>query len=414
MTIDAEMTTRTYIAEKGRTHIRLTLNQARDIQALEFCRVTPTQTEGQWVVTDVKKVGVAVVDGLTLHVVPKTPLENIVYMASLGEYELRIDDETAQGIDDALPTAIASAFLIEVERATRRGLVKGYRTVEESAAVVRGRWDIARQLAVRPGIPLPLEIEFDDFTDDILENEILTSALRVVSGIDALPSATAARLRQLQVTFADVAPLPRGVPIPERPLTPLTQHYAAALRLARVILESVSWTHRHGAHGGGTFLVNMAEVFEKYVASRLSTELDRDGMLLTTQDRRWWLDTDRTVALKPDIVVSREADVVTVADTKYKVIGDDGNAATNADVYQAVAYALALGVPDAHLIYVSGDVIARVLRIPTAGISVHLHAVSLDGSPQEIAGRVAALAQSIADSSSAESRAHILSTPGRE
>lgn len=389
------MTSRTLIREKGDTLLDMTLAQARELQDLRFCRVTPTPTEGRWRVTDVTKVGVAVVTGLKLHVVPKTPLENIVYMASLGGHQLRLHDEVAQGGDSALPTAIARAFLIEVHNATRRGLVKGYRTVEESAAVVRGRWDIARQLAVRPGIPLPLEIEFDDFTEDIVENQILASALRVIRGIDAVPAGTAGFLNQLQVLFADVTPLPRGVPIPKRPLTRLTEHYSVAILLASLILDSVSWTHRGGAHSGGTFLVDMAGIFEAYVASRLSTELSVNDMQLTAQDRRWWLDSEHVVALRPDLVISRAADVVSVADTKYKVIGDGAGAVPNADVYQAVAYALALGVVDTHLIYVSGDVVARTLYIPPVGIRVHLHAVSLAGSPEQLDASVAALAKSL-------------------
>lgn len=394
------MTARAVIREKGETVIDLTLEQAVELQSLRFCRVTPTATEGRWRVTDVNKVGVAAISDVVLHVEPKTPLENIVYMASLGGHQLGLDNEIAQGASRALPTAIASAFLFEVQRATRRGLVKGYRTVEESATVVRGRWDIARQLAARPGIPLPVEIEFDDFTEDIVENQILASALRVVRGIDFSTQSIAAVLNRLQVIFADVTSLPRGVQLAERPLTRLTEHYAVALRLARVILESVSWTHRAGARVGGTFLVDMAAIFESYVAHRLRTELAAGNLHLTVQDRRWWLDADHAVALRPDLVISSATDVVTVADTKYKVLGGGAGAAPNPDVYQAVAYALALGVPEAHLIYVSGDVVARELKIPSVGVRILLHAVSLAGTPEEVDASVATLAHSLVNSTS--------------
>ena len=385
---------RVSIFEKGETLLDLTLAQAMELQDLQFCRVTPTSTEGRWRVTDVSKVGVVVVDDLALHVAPKTPLQNIVYMASLGGHQLRLEDEIEHGIDAALPSAIARAFLVEVRRATRRGLVKGYRTLEETSAVVRGRWDIARQLAARPGIPLPLEIEFDDFTENIAENRILTTALRIVRGVE-LDATAASTLRQLLVVFADVEPLPRGMPMSEPPITRLNEHYAVALRLARVILDSVSWTHRDGAHRGGTFLVGMAGVFEAYVANRLRHELEAHALQLTTQDRRWWLDIQHAVALRPDLVVSSGSEVMTVADTKYKVIANDGGAAPNADVYQALAYALALGVTDAHLIYVSGDVVGQELHIPNAGVRVHLHAVSLDGAPEDIDASVAAVSRAL-------------------
>lgn len=386
---------RTLIKEKGESIVDLTLPEAMELQDLRFCRVTPTAVEGRWRITDVGKVGVAVVAGRPLHIVPKTPLENIVYLASLGGHQLHVDRaQVAYGADAGIPLALARAFLAATEEAARRGLVKGYRSVQESAAVVRGRWDVSRQLASRPGIALPLEIEFDDFTEDIAENRILASAVRVLSSRNDVARALDASLGRMRALFAEVTPLPRGVPLPVVTSTRLTPHYDSPLRLARVVLEAVSWTHRDGAYGGGTFLVDMAAVFESYVANRLGSRLASRGLRVTAQDRRWWLDADRSVALRPDIVIAADAITLTVADTKYKVLGGGGSV-PNGDVYQAVAYALALGVPTAHLIYVSGDVAASVIDIPVAGVLVHVHALPLAGSVEQIDATVDGLADSI-------------------
>ena len=391
------MSRRVLVREKGETYVDLTLSEAMELQDLRFCRVTPTSVEGRWRISDTAKVGVAVIGDLALHVVPKTPLENIVYMASRGETQLRLHaSEIGHAADTALPSALAHAYLSELDRATRRGLVKGYRSAQDSSSVVRGRWDIARQLAARPGVPLPLEIEFDDFTEDIDENRILNSALRVLRTVEGLPEQTRRLIGSMEVLFAEVSRMPRGVPVRTPRLTRLTDHYRAPLQLAQIILESVSWTHRDGAFGGGTFLVDMAAVFEGFVASRLQSQLGLRGLYVTAQDRGWWLDAQHAVSLRPDIVVSDVAETVTVADTKYKVLTDGGGAVPNGDVYQAVAYALALGVPTAHLIYVAGEVSARVLNIPSAGVTVHVHAIPLAGSIDQIESNVGELAHVLA------------------
>lgn len=380
------------IQENGENYVDLTLAEAMELQELRFCRVTPTAMEGRWRITDVSKVGVAVIGGLALHVVPKTPVENIVFMASLGGSQLNLGSkEVGNAADTAIPVAIAKAFLREVDRATRRGLIKGYREVQESASVMRGRWDVTRQLATRPGIPLPLEIDFDDFTEDIDENRILATAVRLLRGIDGLPASVTTMIGRLGVQFAEVGSLPRGVAIRMPQLTRLNGHYGVALQLARVILEAVSWTHRDGTYRGGAFLVDMAAVFEGYIANRLVAHLGNRGLQVSAQDRRWWLDADHAIALRPDIVVSQIGETVTVADTKYKVLNDGTGAIPNADVYQAVAYALALGVPEAHLIYVSGDVSARTVDVPSAGVRVHAHAIPLAGSAEQIEHNVAGL-----------------------
>ena len=196
----------------------------------------------------------------------------------------------------------------------------------------------------------------------------------------------------MQALFVDVDLLPRGLPLPDVRVNRLNQHYEVPLRLARVILEAVSWTHRDGATGGGTVLVDMAAIFEGYVATRLRSELAQASLAVTAQDQAWWLDSGRAVALRPDIVISRLGKPVTVADTKYKVLGDTRQSIPNGDVYQAVAYALALGVQTAHLIYVADDVIMRDIEIPTAGVLVRIHAMPLAGTTTRLDSGIATLA----------------------
>lgn len=274
------------------------------------------------------------------------------------------------------------------------GLVKGYQEVHESAAVMRGRWDVSRQLATRPGLPLPLEIDFDDFTPDIPVNRILHTAVRALRTVE-LPKPTALLRDQLLVEFIDVGTVPRGGVLPDITFTRLTEHLAGAANLARMILEAVSWTHRDGARRGGTFLVNMANIFEAFVAERLRSLLITQSLNVTSQDMRWWLDEGRTVALRPDIVISRDRPVA-VADTKYKVLTDAAGAPPSTDVYQMVAYALALDVSSAHLIYVSGDVVSGRIDVPVAGAAIHLHAVRLDGSIDQLEHEMEMLAAALA------------------
>jgi 5-methylcytosine-specific restriction enzyme subunit McrC len=341
----------------------------------------------------VRKVGVAVLTGREVHIVPKTSLQNIVFMASMGGIQLRLaETEIAYGYDDAIPTAVAQAFITALQQTTRRGLLRGYQSVEDSASVVRGRWNITRQLAMSPGIPLPIEIDFDDYTEDIDENRILASALQVLARIEGLESVLTDSIGRFRVFFSEVQSLPRGVPLPNLRLNRLNQHYAVPLRLARVILEAVSWTHRDGAVVGGTFLVDMAAVFESYIANRLQSVLADHGLDVTAQDQHWWLDAERSVSLRPDIVISHGGTPLTVADTKYKVLGDGQGSIPNGDIYQAVAYALALNVRSAHLIYVSGDFVGRVVDIPAAGVRVHVHALPLRGTIEQVEASVAYLA----------------------
>jgi len=89
---------------------------------------------------------------------------------------------------------------------------------------------------------------------------------------------------------------------------------------------------------------------------------------------------------------------VAVADSKYKVWGATQGSPPNADIYQAVAYALATGLSRSHLVYASGEVEPREYHIETAGIRVVAHAVSLDGTPADLRASLRGLAARLVES----------------
>lgn len=377
------------IAEKGESFVALTSSQAARLQVLRFCRVSPTSDSRIWRVTDVTRVGVVAIDDVRLIVRPKTPLRSLIFMASYSGLQAEVDDASfAFEADQDLPAALASALIRAVSEATVRGLLKGYVSVEETGTVIRGRWDIARQLKVRPGIPVPVELGFDDYTEDVAENRILKAALRALMRLEQLPRRVIDKLGPLLGLFSEVADLratgPAMLPAESR----LNVHYQPALRLARWVLEATSWAHAEGASSGSAFLLNVAKVYEDFVGRVLQATLRPEGFDVDLQVSDWRLDTAGKIRLRPDIVISRSGRVVAVADTKYKVWGESDGSPPNTDVYQALAYAVTAGMREVHLLYVSGDVEPRRYEIAATGTTVVAHAVDVGGEPEELLTRV--------------------------
>ncbi|MGW9183820.1 McrC family protein [Agromyces sp. NPDC055661] len=373
--------------------MELTSAQAVELQALRFCTVTPTHEHGMWRIADVTRVGVASISDLQVIVTPKAALRSIVFMASYGGAQLALEHDPFDfDIDQSVPVALAGALQVSVARATRHGLLKGYRSRDDATSVVRGRWDVTRQLARRPGVPLPLEVTYDDFTEDILENRILRSALRRVLRFDGIGRALRSQINAQLALFSEVEVLPVGLETPNVLFTRRNAHYSTALLISRWILEAVSWAHARGAARGSTFLVNMADIFEKFVGEALRSALKPQFLDVEVQFRDWRLDVGGAVRLRPDIVVLRDGNTVTVADTKYKVWGASTKSPPNADVYQALAYALTAGVEEAHLIYVSGDIEPRIFDIASARKRVIAHALDIGGSPAALMAGVDRLA----------------------
>jgi 5-methylcytosine-specific restriction enzyme subunit McrC len=91
----------------------------------------------------------------------------------------------------------------------------------------------------------------------------------------------------------------------------------------------------------------MNRLVEKFIEDRIGRYLDA-GLRLEPQKVRW-LDVDRVVSYRPDLVVARDGHPIAVADVKYKAV-DEWSEVENADIYQVHTYAQALGLDRAVLV----------------------------------------------------------------
>jgi|GEM_PF-6082157 len=85
------------------------------------------------------------------------------------------------------------------ENALSKGLLQGYRSVESTDTVLRGRLRTDDQLRHRFGIPVPLLLRYDDYLSDIPENQILKAATSRLLLVPALRTSVVARLRGLSL-----------------------------------------------------------------------------------------------------------------------------------------------------------------------------------------------------------------------
>src|SRR5699024_102304 len=112
--------------------------------------------------------------------------------------------------------------------------------VDDSLAVLRGRIRVADQIARRPGMMLPLEVRYDDYSVDIAENQILRTALRRMTAVPRLRPDLHSRLVHLDARLSGVTVLRHGAPAPPWKPTRVNAGYAPAVRLAEIVLRNQS------------------------------------------------------------------------------------------------------------------------------------------------------------------------------
>ncbi|WP_087508644.1 McrC family protein [Cellulomonas iranensis] len=365
------------------------------LRASGLVTATPAVAAGWWTVGPSTKVGVARVGDVEIVVRPKIDIRRLMFLVGYardGSLWREEDVELDEHAD--LLTAIAWAFARQAERAIARGLHQGYRVEERSSPVLRGRIRTTDQLTRHHGLPLPLEIRYDEFDVDIPENQILRAATHRLLRLQHLPHDVRPRLRRLSRELADVSPLPSGGAIPRWSRSRLNTRYHVALGLGELVLRGSSVEQDAGAVRIDGFMLDMAKLFEDFLAEALGGALQAHGGVCRPQDR-WHLDEEASIDMKPDLVWygSGSTRPTAVIDAKYKAEKPSGY--PNADLYQMLAYCTVGGLARGHLVYARGNEPQAHHRIAGTSISVHQHALDLDTPPRELLRQVGALAGQI-------------------
>lgn len=350
--------------------------------AVEF--PTP-RTEGRYALTAQGWAGfLPVTRTLALRLRPKVPLQNIFRMLEVA-YDLKsfrllpglADCRSLEEFYERLANVLARRVLAR----SRRGFYREYVGHQDRLPAVRGRIDVAR--AIRAPWHPRLDCHFEEHTADVDDNRILLWTL------DRIRRSGACRRPEVRQTVRTAFGRLQGLATP-RPFTPadcqgrvynrLNDDYQALHALCRFFLEHTGPTHEAGGHRSLPFLVDMAGLFERFVALWLREHLP--ARLTVTDQESVPLGADGRLAFQVDLVLYDRpgGTPLAVLDTKYKAHPQP----STDDVAQVVAYAEAKGCREAILLYPIQ--LERPLEVQVGGIRVRAVGFELRGDLDE-AGR---------------------------
>src|SRR5690606_22163318 len=249
------------------------------------------------------------------------------------------------------------------------------------------------QLRSRFGIAPPVEVRFDDFTEDIEVNRLLKAAIRRLGRLRIRSIKARRSLRsfdQALMRVSDVDYDPRR--LPEFDWNRLNAHYRTATELAKLILRSSSFELRRGNVRSAAFLVDMNKVFEDFVVLAL-----RETLGLTEwefpQGVRTRLDRAGLVRLEPDISWWEDGICVFVGDVKYKKVRADG--VNHPDLYQLLAYVVANQLTGGLLIYAAGEDQPAVHEVLHIDRRLEVMTLDLSGDPEVVLTQIREVARRV-------------------
>jgi 5-methylcytosine-specific restriction enzyme subunit McrC len=380
--------------------VELTSDQATAVADTRLARVLLEEPPGLWRLLTDSHVGVVTTDDFDLRVNPKLAIPQLMFLLSYAaDPKGWRDVGPTYATEDNLFTAVASAFAVHAERALAPAPIRGYVRVEDRSTTLRGTLRMADQIARWPAQPIPLEIAYDDFTADVVENQLVRGAAELLLRMPLLPFRVRRRLLRIRALLDDVSPALPAASVRAPTTTRLNKRYRSALALAELILRSSTISTHAGTTTGISFVFDMNTVFEDFVSATLKTAIERHGGRLELQFGREHLDVQQSIRLIPDLTWWKAGACRAVLDAKYKRLTDQRF--PNADAYQMLAYCTALGLDRGYLVYAkdAGET-DRNHTVKHAGKVIHVRAIDVEKSPSSVLAEVRALADAVVAASS--------------
>lgn len=351
-----------------------------DKLAVEF---PSPKTNQSWRLTSLGWVGhIPLPANFQISINPKIDLGNLWRMWAYA-YNLRsfhwLDGQVKVESLTQFFEELAHVLALKVLQRGQQGFHRAYLTQTERLPFVRGQlqW---RQQWQQPH-DAALICRYDVHTADIPDNQILAYTLgqiiRSQRCSERVQTAVSHAYRLLQTITTAHTFQPQDCV--DRSYSRLNDDYRSLHALCRFFLEHTSPGLTAGDHQMLPFLVNMARLYELFVAEWLQAHLPSP----------WQIKAQERVTVGAQDELQFDVDLVlydgngrahTVLDTKYKTPDKPGSD----DISQIITYAKAKGCKEAVLIYPVA--LARPLNLMIGDIHLHSLAFALD-SDLEQAGK---------------------------
>jgi 5-methylcytosine-specific restriction enzyme subunit McrC len=319
-------------------------NYAKEID-IEFPNF---KTKYQWRLKSKGRVGnIPITPEFHIAIRPKVSINNLFGML---EYAYKLKIKFPQGAIqckflEQSYERLANILAQKILERCRKGLYRDYLSKTERLASIRGRVDL--RSALQKPWDVKLKCHYNEQTGDIEDNQILAWTLFIIgrSGLcrESVSSTVRKAFHALQ-GFVTLKPFKSEACI-DRNYHRLNQDYQLLHALCRFFLDNTGPSHEIGDREMLPFLIDMANLYEQFVAEWLKANTPK-GFFLKQQhrvihDQNYF---DRIDLLLCDIATKK---VQYVLDTKYKA----PDKVDNTDRNQVVTYATLLNCKNAILIY---------------------------------------------------------------
>ena len=294
----------------------------------------------------------------------KSAVQNLLFFLTYA-YDLQIKAQDVAAMDSSKSgwfEILTRLFAGDLHQQIQIGMPHSYLTEEGNLPVMRGRWDIGKQI-LRPYNRHTFDVIYDEFSPDIAINQIF---LWVIERLleQTLDDTNATLLGDLLNWYNPVTRIsqnPLGE-IAKVHFSRLNDRFEPAFQLACLFMASQSIQLKGGREKVFSFLLDMNVLFERFLSRFLvkhqqeifSAEWQEMQILPQSEGTHVYLatlqpDGREIVRLRPDIMFINSVSnrPVLIADAKYKLLKSERGKLnlSESDLYQMLAYSIQFECP---------------------------------------------------------------------
>ncbi|WP_375498576.1 McrC family protein [uncultured Nostoc sp.] len=314
---------------------------------------------------------IPITPGFHLKINPKVPIQNLFGMLEYA-YNLKgfhfleglMDCESLEDFYNNLAHILADKVLDRC----RKGLYHTYLPKTQQLSYVRGRLDV-QQIIQKPW-NVKLKCSYEEHTADVKENQILAWTLYIIGRSSLCSERVSPTVRKAYHALQGLVTLQpcSAEDCIARQYNRLNTDYQPLHNLCRFFLENSSPSHERGNYKTLPFLVDMAHLYELFVAEWLKKNtpqgyfFKQQHPIEISQNRHFIIDI---------LLCNAAGKTIAVLDTKYKA----SESTVNTDIHQMISYTNTAKCEQAFLIYPKDltqplDIISDQIRVRSLTFSL--------------------------------------------
>src|SRR5579871_340151 len=250
--------------------------------------ILPAGRRDRYRLTALGCVGTLVTPNCRFIIAPKIPLANVLQMLDPSATIPSVPDATTPIMGTEVLEFLTGQLLGRLRERFTTGLHRAFREREEQGPILRGRFDLASQLRDAPGRKDRLHGIVDDWSADISCNRVLRATIELLVASPFIREVVRTALQHAITEFSDVSSVPLSADLwLTFDVEQLPDDYQALLDLCRLLVESLTPGIVTGIMSCPAFLLDMEQVFERYITRYVASHFARHSSCHVEVQRAW-------------------------------------------------------------------------------------------------------------------------------